>query len=457
MNIYDTIAAVSTPYGVGGVALIRISGDEAIKFASKVCSRPLFVVDSGSAEYRKIVSPDGHVIDDAIVTVFRAPRSFTGEDTVEISCHGGIKVTEEVLHAVIAAGARPAEAGEFTRRAFLSGKISLERAEAIGSLLYAKTSEQVKLFSGGAADALGEKARAIYGDIATLLADMYARIDFPEEDLGSISDDEIIKRLTDIESELSSLLGTYKCGHAISEGIKTVICGRTNAGKSSLYNRLVGRDAAIVTDIEGTTRDTLEDTIPLGRLTLRLSDTAGLRESDDAVEKIGIGRAKEKIAESELVIALFDGTKKLSPEDEMLLREITEQSKEGSCVFVINKCDADVKTDRARLRSLGEVVEISAKTGAGIDELIRKIEKRYIDAECDITRDALIINERQFYAVKGALDALVLAKNSMLLSMTQDVCSIDLESAMSCLSELGGNSVSEDVVARIFSKFCVGK
>ncbi len=456
MTIFDTIAAVSTPYGVGGVALVRISGENAIEVGSRVCETTLEGAEARRAYYKKIISSDGHTIDDAVVTVFRAPNSFTGEDTVEICCHGGIKVTEQVLRAVISAGARPAEAGEFTRRAFISGKISLERAEAIGSLLTAKTSEQVKLFSGSSADALTRRGAELYDEMAALLADMYARIDFPDEDLGSISSDEIMSRLSHIADSLSALLDTYKCGRAISEGISTVICGRTNAGKSSLYNRLVGRDAAIVTDIEGTTRDTLEETVPFGRLTLRLTDTAGLRESDDAVERIGIGRAREKIDAAELILAVFDNSKELSTDDISLIESL--EDKKSAAVAIINKCELESKLDRsAILRSFDTVVEISAKDGTGIDALTDVIEKKYAARDYDITSDALITTERQFHAVSGAHDSILLAIESFRNELTQDVCSVDVERAMSYLSEVGGKSVSEDVVSKIFSKFCVGK
>ncbi len=456
-EIFDTIAAISTPYGVGGVALLRVSGEKAVEIAGRVTSKPLSDVPANTAVYRKITDPDGDVIDDAIVTVFLAPRSFTGEDTVEICCHGGIKVTESVLHALISAGARPAEAGEFTRRAFLSGKISLERAEAIGSLLEAKTSTAVKLFSGSAAEALGERANAIYDKMSSLLADMYARIDFPEEDLGEISESEITDTLAEIVAELESLLSTYKCGRAISEGIKTAIVGRTNAGKSSLYNRLVGRDAAIVTDIAGTTRDVLEETVPLGRVTLRLSDTAGLRESTDKVERIGIDRAIGKLEEAELVIAVIDGTRELGEEDALLFDKIGAANKSDSTVFVVNKCDGDVVVDKSSLPSGGEIIEISAKDGRGIDALTSAIEKKFISADCEIGRDALITTERQFSALLRAYEAAKLAHASALDALTQDLCSVDLERAMSHLSEVGKKSVCEEVVAKIFSKFCVGK
>ena len=457
MYLFDTISAISTAYGTGGVALVRVSGEKALEVGSRVCAGGLEGAESNRAYYKKIISSDGRVIDDAVVTVFRAPRSYTGEDTVELSCHGGIKVTEEVFRATLEAGARPAEAGEFSRRALLSGKISVARAEATGELFYAKTSEQVKLFSGGAADALERRVKKIYDSMAALLADMYARIDFPEEDLGSLSDTEIEARLEDISGELSALLNTYKSARAVSQGIKTAIVGRTNAGKSSLYNLLVGHDAAIVTDIEGTTRDTLEETVPLGRLTLRLCDTAGLRKSDDAVEKIGIERALERIRDAELVIALFDNTRPFSPEDEMLLSAIDGAGKSDAAICVINKRDLPRGFDAGALAGREPIIEISAKSGEGTGDLTAAVEERYISGELDLTRDALITTERQFSALSRAKEAVCRSLESLRAALPQDLCSVDLESAMSAIAEVGGASVSDDVLEKIFKNYCIGK
>ena len=317
MNVFDTIAAVSTPRGKGGIAVIRISGADAISVAERVflpkSKKPLSDIDHAKTVYGDIRAKDtdGRVIniDDGMAVCFHAPRSFTGEDTVEISCHGGVLITQTVLEAVFAAGARPATAGEFTRRAFVSGRMSLSQAEALGELLEAKTHSQMLLSRSGVRGVLSDKIEELYTKLGDVLSSIYAKIDFPDEDLADMGRDDIEVSVSDIRDEAVKLASTYKTGRAVSEGIRTVICGRTNAGKSSLYNMRVGREAAIVTDIEGTTRDILEETASFGGVTLRLCDTAGLRDTDDKVESIGVDRARSEMKNAELILAVFDGTR----------------------------------------------------------------------------------------------------------------------------------------------------
>ncbi|MBQ2248986.1 MAG: tRNA modification GTPase, partial [Clostridia bacterium] len=328
--IGDTIAAVSTPYGKGGVALLRVSGPEAVALCETVFlpagGERLAALEARRATYGRILAPDErgewHSVDDGIVTVFRAPASFTGEDTVEICCHGGILLTETVLSALFCAGARPAEAGEFTRRAFLNGKLGLSSAEALGSLLEARTREQLSLAHAGMHGKVEAASQEIYASIRRILASIYAGIDYPDEDLGEMSREEMEEAFLHCQERIEALVRTYRTGHAIAEGIPTVICGRPNVGKSSLYNRILGREAAIVTDVEGTTRDILTETVPMGRVTLRLSDTAGLHDTENAVEQIGIERARTVLANAELVLAVFDGARSVTEEDLALVREL---------------------------------------------------------------------------------------------------------------------------------------
>ena len=322
MNHLDTIAAISTPYGKGGIAVLRISGEDAISVAARVfepkSGKSLGDAESAKAIYGNIFeTADGkkNQIDDGLATVFRAPRSFTGEDTVEISCHGGILVTQKVLSALLTAGARPAMAGEFTKRAFINGKMTLTGAEGLGDLLEAQTDEQIRLARSNMRGTLSGEVEKIYDSLGDVLAAIFAHIDYPDEDLADISREEMLSISRENLGRLRALANTYSTGRAVAEGIPTVILGRTNAGKSSLYNKIVGRDAAIVTDIEGTTRDVLTETAKLGRVILRLSDTAGLRESGDVVEKIGIDRARQKAEEAELVLAVFDGSRETDGED----------------------------------------------------------------------------------------------------------------------------------------------
>ncbi len=463
MNVFDTIAAVSTPRGKGGIAVIRISGDNAIAVADKVFkpkgSKMLSEIESNREVWGDIFGADGVSIDDGMGVCFRAPKSFTGEDTVEISCHGGILVTQAVLEAVLAAGARPAEAGEFTRRAFVSGRMSLTQAEALGSLLEAKTHRQMLLSRAGVKGALSEKIEYLYGKIGDVLSSIYAKIDFPEEDLAEMSRDEMENTLREIRDEAKKLGATYKTGRAVSEGIRTVICGRTNAGKSSLYNLIIGREAAIVTDIEGTTRDLLEETAAFGGVTLRLCDTAGLRETEDKVESIGVDRARNEIKGAELILAVFDGTRTPDNEDEALVKELSENG--ATIIPVINKSDVMIEND-ALLDLLSKygfdkTVRMSAKSGEGKEELASVIDRLFTDGSLDIRYDAVVADARQYAAIVRATEKLDAVLSAMDGGYALDLCCIDAESAMAELGEINGKNVREDIVASIFSRFCVGK
>ena len=467
MNVFDTIAAVSTPRGKGGIAVIRISGDEAVQIADKVFrpknGTPLSMTAPNRQVWGDIFATDenGNLVnvDDGMGVYFKAPRSFTGEDTVEISCHGGILITQTVLEAVLSAGARPAQAGEFTRRAFISGRMTLTQAEALGELLEAKTERQMVLSRSGVRGVLSDKIDGLYHRIGDVLSSIYAKIDFPDEDLADMGRDEIEKSVTDIRDEASRLAATYKTGRAVREGIRTVICGRTNAGKSSLYNMIVGREAAIVTDIEGTTRDLLEETAAFGGVTLRLCDTAGLRDTDDKVESIGVERARAEIKGAELILAVFDGTREPDSEDEGFIKEL--QLSGATIISVINKSDmlSGVSRFESLLAENGQslIVRISAKSGEGRDDLEAVIKSSFTDGSLDLRYDAVVADSRQYAAISRAIERL----DSVLLAMKEgyalDLFCIDAESAMAEFGEINGRNVNEDIVASIFSRFCVGK
>lgn len=460
-EFFDTIAAVSTPRGKGGVALIRISGREAFSVADAMFLPAngirLSDTPASRAVYGNIVEDDGFAIDDGIATVFRAPHSFTGEDTVEISCHGGALITQKVLELAFLCGARPAGAGEFTRRAFINGKISLERAEAIGGLLEAQTEAQLRIFSSGSASALSERVESIRESILALITELYAKIDYPEEDLSSIPRDELSSRIGAICSDCSRLLDTYRTGYAVTSGIRAVICGRANAGKSTLYNAFLGYEAAIVTEIEGTTRDVLEHTVSVGNVTLRLCDTAGLRsDTDDKVEQIGIGRTRNVIDLSELVIAVFDTSRPLDREDIALAEELSKSDK--TVIAVLSKADItredfDVEFIRSRFEY---TVTLHAKDG-DIEPLKKLIESIFIDEDINIGKDAVLTDERQSAALTVAVTSLKEAVRAADTGYGEDVCAMYAESALSALSELSGKEISEQIVDGIFSKFCVGK
>lgn len=461
--IGDTIAAVSTPYGKGGVALLRVSGPEAVALCETVFlpagGERLAALEARRATYGRILAPDEqgewHSVDDGIVTVFRAPASFTGEDTVEICCHGGILLTETVLSALFCAGARPAEAGEFTRRAFLNGKLGLSSAEALGSLLEARTREQLSLAHAGMHGKVEAASQEIYASIRRILASIYAGIDYPDEDLGEMSREEMEEAFLHCQERIEALVRTYRTGHAIAEGIPTVICGRPNVGKSSLYNRILGREAAIVTDVEGTTRDILTETVPMGRVTLRLSDTAGLHDTENTVEQIGIERARTVLANAELVLAVFDGARSVTEEDLALVRELEGLS--ATVIAVLNKADRGECTDPFYGAHFAHTVSVSAKTGEGMDALAAKVEALFTDGDLDVGRDAVLANARQYSSALSALEAIRRAISAMREGLPVELCCTDAELAMSALSELDGRAISEDIVSEIFSHFCVGK
>ncbi len=463
MNLFDTIAAVSTPYGKGGVALIRISGADAIAVAERVFSpsskRALSDVSSNLAvhgEIFRIIDDKKIQIDDGLATVFRAPRSFTGEDTVEICCHGGVLVTQNVLAACLSAGARHATAGEFTRRAYVNGKMGLNEAEALGNLLEAETQEQMLMSRAGMRGALSEKTGEIYSSLCSVLAAVFAHIDYPDEDLADMSESEMISALSANSQKLEALADTYRTGRAVMSGINTVILGKTNAGKSSLYNMLVGSDAAIVTDIAGTTRDVISERVKLGRVICKLSDTAGIRESSDVVEKIGIDRAKTAAEGAELVLAVFDGSRELSDDERELVEYV--KSLDAVKIAIINKSDIATLPEYDALAGEFEYsIKISALKGEGYDELCELVEKIYIDKDLDTGNDAMVVNARQSAAINTALDSVKCAMDSIRLGLPLEICCADIEAAMQSLSELDGRAVSEDVVSEIFSKFCVGK
>lgn len=468
MNIFDTIAAVSTPYGKGGVALIRISGDDALAVADRIFLSRGGKRLSETSERRMVYgdvrsSVGGELVDDVMAVYMKAPNTYTGEDTVELTCHGGVLITQAVLSTVLSAGARAAEAGEYTRRAFVNGRITLTEAESLGLMLEAKSRAQLKLYRSGMCGRLSQSIGKLYGELCRVESSIFARIDYPDEDLADMSREQMTDAIKKVRDKLSALLSTSITGNAISQGIPAVICGRTNAGKSSLYNLIVGYDAAIVTDIEGTTRDVLREEVSLGRVLLRISDTAGLRQSDDVVESIGIERAKGEIRSAKLIFAVFDGSKPLGEDDKLLISELAACGADAFTVAVVNKTDlgrviSDGSEDMNTLKAAFScVIPLCATTGEGAAALTEAVEGAFIDGDLDLDNDAVLINARQTRAIETSLCALDRALDGISSGMPIDMCCSDIEEAMSRLGELDGRDVSEDIVSEIFTKFCVGK
>ena len=455
----QTIAAISTAFGRGGIAVIRISGDEAIKIAGKIFKpmngKKIEEIEPGMAIYGEITK-GGICIDTGICTIFKSPRSYTGEDVAEISCHGGIILTEKVLEAAFEAGAIQAGPGEFTKRAFINGKLSLSQAEAVGMLIDAESDEQLSLAASHGNGAMKRKSDELYESLKTVVTGVFANIDFPDEDLAELSDKEVLAELKTIEAELASLKGTYKVGKAVLEGIGTVIVGKPNTGKSSLLNRLVGRERAIVTDIAGTTRDTIEESVVCGRVMLRLVDTAGIRVSSDAVEKIGVERSLAALEEAELILAVFDLSRELDGEDMLILDRLKSLNAVKICV--LNKSDLEAKLDRGALDGIfAHTIEISASNGDGIEALKSTINSLYIDGEIDYNSRAVITNARQNASVSRALEYVRSAITELENGVSADTAGFDIEAALSELSELDGRRITDEIVDGIFHRFCVGK
>lgn len=454
----ETIAAIATPQAVGGISVIRISGEDAFAVADAVFQSVSGKVPANmkgyTASYGAIVEPrSGQVLDRGVLTVFRAPHSYTGEDVAEISCHGGLLVTREVLRAVTAAGARPALPGEFTKRAFLNGKMDMTQAEAVSDLI-AAGSEQAMRISGE--QTRGSLYRRIQGVKETLLAltgHLAVWADYPEEDIEEIETQNVQAQLSEIKGILDKLLADYDTGCMLKNGVNTAIVGKPNVGKSTLMNLLARREKSIVTDIPGTTRDVVEDTIVLHDVVLNLADTAGIRETDDVVESFGVQRAVEKINTAQLILALFDNSKPLSEEDFSLL----ERLKVKPAIAIINKSDLENRLDTEVLRkSFKKVISISAQEESSFDIVSQAVSEVLRLGEIDPSL-GMLANERQYACVQEAHRAVCEAQMILSDGMTYDAVTVVLEEALQALLELTGERATEEVVNQVFSQFCVGK
>lgn len=434
--------------------MIRLSGDDAIRVAGQVFTPvkgELSEKQSRLAVYGKFRDERGY-FDDGLATVYRAPNSYTGEDTVELMCHGGVLSTRRLLAATVAAGATPAAPGEYTKRAFINGKLSLSQAEAVGALIDAKTDACLDIGLRQLGGALSQKINELCNKLLFLAASVYAYIDYPDEDMTDVSVEEMRGILHEVLAETERLGDSYRFGKAVSEGVKCSIVGCPNTGKSSILNMLAGCERAIVTSEAGTTRDVITESVRLGELLLLLSDTAGIREGGGTIERLGIARSIESVKDAELVLAVFDGSKPQDSADDEVIKHITESGKTAVTVGIVNKSD------------LGQVhkyklpfshIEISAKTGDGKERLEQAVLALY---GAGIERDMgeTVINARQHGALCKAAQSLRNAITA-LDGFTQDVAGFDIEEAIAAFSELDGRSVGEEIVNEIFSHFCVGK
>lgn len=452
----STIAAISTAQGQGGIGVIRVSGEQAFTIVDKifksVSGKKIMEIKGYTALFGHIYNNE-EVLDEAVVLKYVAPKSFTGENVVEISCHGGMYITKEVLNAVIMAGASLAEPGEFTKRAYLNGKMDLTEAESVMDIISAKSKSAARAALFVKDGALFKKSQQVKQLLLDKAAHLSAWADYPEEDIPEVSEDSIMEAIEESISILEKLLSTYDMGQVVKEGIDTVIAGRPNAGKSTLMNLLVGREKSIVTNIAGTTRDVVEDTVLVGNVMLKLSDTAGIRDTDNEIEKIGVQKTFDKINGAGLVIALFDNNEELNSEDIDLINKI----KDMPCIAVINKIDLEDKVDKKYITdNIENVVYISAKQQDNIDELKNMIEKIARTEDFDPSA-GIIANERQRNAIRNAVNSLYEAKESLAMGMTMDAITVSLQETIDYLLELTGEKAGEEIVDSVFHNFCVGK
>ena len=453
----DTIAAIATALVPSAIGIIRLSGPESAAVLDKVFT-PAHGVPMSERSDRQLVygalhDANGTVIDYCLATISRGPRSYTGEDTAELQCHGSPTALTMGLEALFAAGARQAQAGEFTRRAFLAGKLDLTRTEAVADLIHAESPAAVRQAAGQLGGALERTISDIYNGLTDLMAHFHAVLDYPDEDIEPFEAAEISAALTEAGKKLNALAATYDRGRALVEGIPCAIIGRPNAGKSTLFNALLGYDRAIVTPIAGTTRDTVEERLNLGGILLRLIDTAGLRDTQDQVERLGVERSRAALKQAELVLAVVDSRQKLSAEDEEILSLALTAPR---CIVIENKADLPGRQITLPIPEGTPVVRLSALTGDGLDELELAIGSLFPE-DTGLRPGSLLTNARQAEAAGRARRSVERAAAALAAGLSPDAVLSDVEEALAALGELTGRLVREDVTTRIFERFCVGK
>lgn len=451
-----TIAAIATPNAPGGIGIVRISGKNAVEIAAKifrpVSGRPL-TESKGYCAHFGGVYDNNEKIDEAVCLVFRAPRSYTGEDTAEISCHGGLYITKRVLRAALDAGAVPAEAGEFTKRAFLNGKLDLAEAESVMSLIGASGRQAASAALNTLDGNLSREIRKCADDIIGICASLAAWVDYPDDDIEDTSAQDMLPVFERTKTALADIIRRYDCGRAVTDGVDAVIVGRPNVGKSTLMNMLTGFERSIVTDIAGTTRDVVEERIVLGEIVMRVADTAGIRETENIVENIGVNLAKQRLERAELVLAVFDGSEELTADD----LDIMEQCRGKRAVALLNKSDLPAAADRKTIEAAFPfTVELSASTGEGRDELEGAVRSIFRTNEFD-PNSACLTSERQRQCCVTALGHIEEAIAAIAMGVTLDAVNVCADCAINALLELTGDRATAAVVDEVFSRFCVGK
>lgn len=455
----DAIAAIGTALSNSGISIIRISGKDSLNIIRKI-----FVSNSkimpNNIIYGKIVE-NGKVVDTVLVSYFKNPKSYTGEDVCEINCHGGVQITREILQLVLANGARLAEPGEFSKRAFLNGKMDLTKAEAVINLINSKNTTQARIAANNLEGDLYKKIKEVREELIELMAHIEVSVDYPEYDYDEVENDNVISLLNKKIVEIDNILSTYEQGKYIKDGVNVVILGKPNVGKSSLLNTLSRSEKAIVTEIPGTTRDVIEERINIGNIILNLSDTAGIRKTDDFVEKIGVKKSIEKIDEADLVIYLLNVESDIDDEDKEILSKI--QNKGIKLITVINKIDKEQKSkfdgilNELKQFGVNEVIKMSVLKNKGIDELKNKIEEIFNTNDLDFENELIITNERHRDLLNKSKEYLNIAKKEIEDNEPIDIVSIVIKNATKSLGEIIGADVNQDIVNKIFEKFCLGK
>ena len=453
----DLIAAISTAPVPAAIGILRLSGPGALEAVDRVFRAarggPMAAAPDRKLVYGTLLDGQGSPIDQVLATVSRGPNSYTGEDTAELQCHGSPMVLTLGLEALCAAGARPAGPGEFTRRAFLNGRLDLPQAEAVGDLLEARTDAAVRTAAGQLGGALSRRVEAVYNGLVDLMAHFHAVLDYPDEDIDPFRASELAAALAAAADGLSALLETYDRGKYLVQGVPCAIVGAPNAGKSSLLNALLGYERAIVTPIPGTTRDTVEETVRLGGVLLRLIDTAGLRKTEDPVERLGVERSRRAMEEAGLILVVLDQSRPATEEDKELVRQAMDLA---PTILVLNKADLPQGLDFTEDLHLAPAIPVSAKAGAGLEDLGELVAGMFPQPAAG-EAGAVLTNARQAEAARRALESVHAASEGLAQGITPDAVLTDVEGAMAALGELTGRSVREDVVERIFARFCVGK
>ncbi|KXS44072.1 MAG: tRNA modification GTPase [Candidatus Frackibacter sp. T328-2] len=463
MYFKDTIAAISTAIGEGGIGIVRVSGPEAISTINKIfkgygqTDKDLNEVDTYTAHYGHIINPkDEQIIDEVICLVMKAPKTYTKEDVVEIDCHGGSIPLQKILDLVLKNGARLAEPGEFTKRAFLNGRIDLSQAEAVMDVINSKTEAGLEAAMDQLEGGLSSQIEEIKHKLLGLLAHLEASIDFPEDEIEDFNSDEIDSRVEEIIEQIEGLLDTSKRGRIIKEGIRTAIIGKPNVGKSSLLNALLRENRAIVTDVPGTTRDVIEEVINIDGIPLKIMDTAGIRETEDEVEKIGVERSEKFLKQADLVLLVLDAHRGITEEDRRIINLVDEKE----TVVVVNKTDLESNLNLGELKKKFEnvqVVETSAVEGIGISELEDLISEMVFAGEVKANEQTLITNLRHKEALEAAYDSILNVKETVKQGLPADFVTIDLKTTLEELGKITGDTLGEDIIDRIFADFCLGK